>query len=121
MSTTTSVVASPATPTYGQSVTLTATVAPTSGTADPTGSVTFTDNGTTTLGTSLLSTTAGVTTASMLVTTLPVGTDLISASYGGGSGFGASSTTTSASVTVSQSPTTLGLVSSSTRPPSGSR
>jgi len=111
VSTTTSVMASPNTATYGQPVTLTATVAPTSGSANPSGSVTFTDNGTTSLGTSSLSTTAGVTTASILVTTLPVGTDLISASYGGGSGFGASATTTSASVTVSQSPTTLGLLS----------
>ena len=112
VSTTTSVLAAPSSGTYGQPVTLTATVAPTSGTANPTGSVTFTDNGTTTLGSSTLSTTAGVTTASILVTTLPVGTDLVSASYGGGSGFLGSATTTSASVTVSMAPTTLGLLSS---------
>jgi len=111
VSTTTSVMAAPGAATFGQSVTLTATVAPTSGTANPTGSVTFTDNGTTTLGTSTLSTTAGVTTASILVTTLPVGTDLISASYSPGAGFLASATTTSASVAVSQATTTLGLLS----------
>ncbi|MFZ0251905.1 MAG: Ig-like domain repeat protein [Acidimicrobiales bacterium] len=109
VSTTTSVGAAPSTATYGQSVVITATVAPTSGVADPTGSVTFTDNGTTTLGSSTLSTTAGVTTASILVTTLPVGSDSISASYGGGTGFGPSSSLTSAPVSVAMSPTTLGL------------
>ena len=112
VSTTTSVGAAPSTATYGQSVVITATVAPTSGVADPTGSVTFADNGTTTLGASTLSTTAGVTTASILVTTLPVGSDLISASYGGGTGFGPSASLTSAPVAVSMSPTTLGIVSS---------
>ena len=109
--TTTSVGAAPSTATFGQAVTLTATVAPTSGGANPTGSVTFTDNGTTTLGSSTLSTTNGVTTASILVTTLPVGPDSISASYGGGTGFVASASTTSAPVSVSMSPTTLGLIS----------
>ncbi len=109
VSTTTSVGALPTTSTYGQSVTITATVAPTSGTANPTGSVTFTDNGTTALGSSALSTTAGVTTASILVTSLPVGGDSITASYGGSSGFLGSATTTAATVTVSQAATSLDL------------
>ena len=111
MSTTTSVVVSPSAPTYGQSVTLTSTVAPTSGTTDPVGTVTFSVDGTT-LGSSLLSTTDGVTTASMLVTTLPVGSDFVTASYDGGAGFLASSSATAARVVVSRTPTSLGLLTS---------
>jgi len=90
MSTTTSAVVSPQAPTYGQSVTLTATVAPISGATDPTGTVTFSVNGTS-LGSSLLSTAGGATTASMLVTTLPVGSDFVTATYAGATGFLASS------------------------------
>ena len=111
VSTTTTVVPSPPSSTSGQSVTLTATVAPTTGTADPDGTVTFTDDGTS-LGASVLSTTDGVTTAGMLVTTLPVGSDAVTASYGGGPGFLASSSAGAASVTVSKAATTLGLLTS---------
>ena len=111
MSTTTTVVPSPPTSTSGQAVTLTATVAPTTGAATPDGAVTFTD-GETALGTSTLSTTDGVTSASMLVTTLPVGSDPVMASYGGGPGFLASSSPGAASVTVSRAATTLGLLTS---------
>ena len=111
VSTTTTVVPSPPTSTSGQSVTLTATVAPTTGTSTPDGAVTFTDGGTA-LGTSTLSTTDGVTSASMLVTTLPVGSDSVTASYGGGPGFLASSSAGAASVTVSRAATTLGLLTS---------
>ncbi len=111
VSTTTSVVASPPTSTYGQSVTLTATVAPTTGTANPAGTVTFTVNGTT-LGTSLLSTTGGVTTTSMLVTTLPVGSDSITASFDGSADFLASSSTAATPFAVSEAPTSLGLLTS---------
>jgi len=108
--TTTSVVASSPTPTYGESVTLTATVAPMWGTADPTGAVTFMDNGTA-LGSSVLTTTDGVTTASMLLTTLPVGPNSIAASYGAGAGMLGSSSEAE-SLTVSRSPTILVLGSS---------
>ena len=111
VSTTTSVVVSPAAPTYGQSVTLTSTVAPTSGTTDPVGTVTFTVNGTT-FGSSLVSTTGGVSTASMLLTTLPVGSDFITASYDAGAGFVGSSSATAAHVVVSKAPTSLGLLTS---------
>ncbi len=90
MATTTSAVVSPPAPTYGQSVTLTATVAPLSGATDPTGTVTFSVNGTS-LGSSMLSTAGGATTASMLVTTLPVGSDFVTATYAGATGFLASS------------------------------
>ncbi len=83
--TTTSVVPSPSASTSGQSVALTATVAPTSGGANPDGTVTFTVNGTS-LGTSTLTTTDGVTSTSMLLTTLPLGSDAVLASYGGSAG-----------------------------------
>ncbi len=107
---TTSVVASPRAPTFGESVTLTATVAPASGTANPTGVVTFTD-GSTTLGSSVLSTTDGTTSASMLVTTLPVGANPITASYAAGPGLPAGSSGATA-VAVGRSPTSLGIASS---------
>jgi large repetitive protein len=117
LSTTTSVAASARTSTFGQSVTLTAVVAPTAGTAgppgdpSPTGAVTFTDNGAT-LGASTLTATGAVTTTSMLVTTLPLGPNAVAASYGGDTDFAASSAAAVASVTVSQAPTNLGLGSS---------
>jgi large repetitive protein len=111
VSTSTTVVSSPSASTSGQSVTLTATVAPTSGTAIPDGTVTFSANGTA-LGSSTLSNTDGVTTASMLLTTLPVGSDPVIASYGGGAGFLASSSTSAATVAVSRASTTLGLLGS---------
>ncbi len=109
--TTTSVAPSPSASTSGQSVTLTAVVAPTTGAAIPDGTVTFTVNGTT-LGSSTLSTTDGVTSASMLITTLPVGSDSVVATYGGGAGFLASSSTSAATVAVSRASTTLGLIGS---------
>ena len=116
MSTTTSVVVSPSAPTYGESVTLTSTVAPTSGTTDPGGTVTFSVNGTM-LGSSMLTTSSGVTTASMLVTTLPVGSDFVTASFDGGDGFLASSSGAPAHVVVSRTPTSLGLFTSGTPTP----
>ncbi len=106
-STTTTVQASTPTSNYGQSVTLTATVSPKTGSGNPTGSVTFTDNGTTSLGSAPLMLVAGEETATLPVTSLPVGADSISASYSGSSGFLASSSTTSASVTVGQATTNL--------------
>jgi hypothetical protein len=78
----------------GSSVTFTAVVAPPSGTtAAPTGTVTFL-NGTTTLGTGPLN---GTGTATYTTTALPVGTDSITAQYGGDTVFAAS---TSAAVSV---------------------
>jgi large repetitive protein len=109
--TTTSVTASSRTSTSGEAVSFTATVAASAGTANPTGSVTFADDGTP-LGTSTLTTTAGVTTTSMLLTTLPLGVNTITASYGGDPDFGASVSGTAALVTVNQAPTDLGLGSS---------
>ena len=108
---TTSVTVSSSTLTSGEAVSFTATVDATAASEDPTGSVTFTDNGAA-LGTSILTTTEGVTTTSMLTTTLPLGHNAIAASYGGDTDVAASSSTTAAPVTVSQAPTDLGLGSS---------
>ena len=78
----------------GSSVTFTAVEAPPSGTtAVPTGTVTFL-NGTTTLGKGTLN---GSGTATYITTSLPVGTDSITAQYGGDAVFAAS---TSAAVNV---------------------
>lgn len=90
---------------YGQSVTFTATVTATSGT--PTGTVTFKDGSSTTLGTVTLS--AG--TAKYTTATLAVGTHSITAVYGGSTSF-TSSTSGVASQVVNQATTTTALVSS---------
>jgi hypothetical protein len=118
VSTKTTIVPSPPTSTSGQCLTLTATVTPTTGTSNPDGTVTFTDDGIS-LGASMLSTTDGVTSASMLVTTLPVGSDSVTASYSGGPGFVASSSARPASVMVSKATTTLGLLTSDNPSPAG--
>jgi hypothetical protein len=107
--TTTSVTVSPRASTTGQPVSFTATVAANGGSTSPTGSVSFTDNGTP-IGTSTLTTTDGVTTTSMLVTTLPLGVNSIGATFGGDANFGASASG-SALVTVSRASTALNLVS----------
>ncbi len=109
--TTTSVTASSRTTTTGEPVSFTATVTPSAGSANPTGSVTFTDDGTP-IGTSTLSTTGGVTTTNMLLTTLPLGVNSIGASFGGDPDFGASTSGPSALVTVSRATTELSLGSS---------
>lgn len=91
--TTTTIGAAPTSIIYGQTVTLTGTVAP----STATGTVSFFNNGSTTaLGSSALN--GGV--ATLAVTTLPVGTDSISASYGGDSADAPSSSTVPAVVTV---------------------
>jgi hypothetical protein len=92
--TTTALTASATTITVGTSVTFTATVTGASGsTGTPGGTVTFMD-GTTTLGTGTLSS-SGV--ATYATTTLPTGSDSITAVYGGSTSFSGS---TSAAVTV---------------------
>jgi hypothetical protein len=108
MTTTTTLVPSPAASTSGQSVTLTATVAPTSGSADPDGTVTFMLDDTP-LGSSVVSTTDGISSASMLLTTLPLGADSVTASYGGSIDFQASASGSAVSVTVTKAATTIGL------------
>lgn len=91
--TTTTAGASPNPAAVGQTVTLTAMVAGSSGSGAPTGTVTFYD-GTTSLGTGTLSP-SGV--ATYATTALPVGSDSITAVYGGSTSFSGS---TSAAVTV---------------------
>jgi hypothetical protein len=87
--------ANPATP--GQSVTFTATVTP----SDATGSVTFLNNGTS-IGSSLVS--GGV--ATFTTSTLPTGTNSVSASYGGDSRYAASTSPVLSEVVKTPSTTT---------------
>jgi FtsP/CotA-like multicopper oxidase with cupredoxin domain len=93
--TTTTLSASTASVPAGTSVTLTATVAPAAGSGTPTGTVTFL-NGSTTLGSGTLNS-SGVATLSL--TTLPIGSNSITANYSGDTSF-ASSTATALTVTV---------------------
>jgi hypothetical protein len=98
----TTVTATPSTITAGSSTTLKATVAvqaPGSGTA--TGTVTF-KHSTTTLG----SCTLGSGTCSVSTTALPSGSDVVTASYSGASGFGTSSGTVTVTVTSGTATTT---------------
>src|SRR6267378_742288 len=87
--TTTTLSASPASSTYGTSVTFTATVGPTSGTGTPSGTVTFSDGGTN-LGTGTLDTSGKATFAT---STLSAGSRSLTATYGGNSTFGGSAST----------------------------
>lgn len=88
-STTTTLATAPNPSSLGQSVTLTATVAPVGpGSGTPAGSVAFM-NGTTSLGTATL--VNGV--ATLNTTSLPVGSSPITATYGGGGGFTGSAST----------------------------
>ena len=89
--------------TYGQSVTFSATVSAASGT--PTGTVTF-KNGTAVLGSATLA--GGV--ATFTTTTLAVGTESITAVYGGTATF-SGSTSAVLSQVVSQGPSTVALTS----------
>ena len=119
--TTTTVVASASPITFGQSDTYTATVSgPTGVLPAPSGTVTFTD-GSTTLGTGTLSTTAGVTTATFTASQPAVGVHTISASYGGDGNYVTSATTSSASVTVNKALTTITLQTSGTPATYGSQ
>ena len=88
-------------------MTLTATVTPTSGTADPDGSVTFTVNGRARLLRRVDD--ERVSSASMLLTTLPVGSGLRDCLVRGSTDFLASSSAAPRPVTVSKASTTLGL------------
>jgi uncharacterized repeat protein (TIGR01451 family) len=113
-----SVTASPTTPQFGQPVTLTANVssgAGLSGIASPTGQVTFTMPNPTffgppvTLGTGSLSSGA----ASINVATLPVGTTIVTAQYGGDSNWTAASRTVSVTVSQAATSTVLSLAMAS--------
>ncbi len=77
------------------SVTLTAALAPTVSTQTPTGTVTFYDN-----GTSLGSVAVSGGGASLMLSTLPVGGDVITAAYSGDSHFNPATASTGVTVTV---------------------
>jgi len=97
---------------YGTSVTFTATV--TGSAVKPTGTVNFL-NGSASLGTGTLNS-SGV--ATLAITTLPVGSDSITASYPGDSHY-SSATSTAVAETISQGTATVKLTSSSTAPAFG--
>jgi Big-like domain-containing protein/centrosomal CEP192-like protein/HYDIN/CFA65/VesB family protein len=86
IATTTTLTASPNPITQGGQVTLTATVTPASGAASPTGTVSF-YNGATLIGTASLSGDS----ASLHISSLPAGTDLLTATYSGSATFSSSS------------------------------
>lgn len=93
IATTTALTASATSAITGIDITFTATVTPATGTAIPTGTVTFTD-GATSLGTGTLGANGS---ATLSTTNLAVGTHSITAGYGGDSNFGPSA---SSAVTV---------------------
>ena len=102
---TTTTISSSANPSsYGQSLTLTATVSSATGT--PTGTVSFQD-GATAIGTATLT----GTTASLTISTLTVGTHSITAVYSGDSSF-ASSSSSNLSQSVTKATTSVALTSS---------
>jgi hypothetical protein len=105
--TTTAVTSGPTPSSFGQPVTLTATVAPVApGTGTPTGTVSF-YNGSTLLGTGTLAAGSGGDQASLVVSSLPVGSNTINATYSGDPSYGTSSTTHSATQVVGAATTTL--------------
>ncbi|MGA2169340.1 MAG: Ig-like domain repeat protein [Terracidiphilus sp.] len=122
--TTTALVATPSTSTVNQSVTFTATVTPsTSGSTNPTGTVTFSyTNSTVTTPVNLcapvtVSTSSGTTTAKCSAPFLVATTDQVVATYSGDTNFASSATVTPTQVTVSSTATTTavaGLPSPST-------
>ncbi len=94
-------------PVVGQAVTLSATVAPTSGSGIPTGTVTFMD-GSNVLGTGTTSTSSGKLVASFTTTTLAIGSHSITAVYGGDSNeLGSKSSALSISIGKDATTTTL--------------
>jgi hypothetical protein len=104
--TTLSLVSNPSSATYGSPVVLTATLAPYSGQSGSSNGETVTFyNGSTNLGTAKLA--SGV--ATLTVSSLPLGTDAISASYAGDSDLSASSA--SATVSVAAEATSLTFAS----------
>jgi hypothetical protein len=107
ISTSTAVVSSGSPSTYGQPVTLTATVTPSSGTATPTGTVTFKD-GSTTLGTGTLNSSGS---ATLTTSSLAVGPHSITAAYGGDTNF-ITSTSPAITQTVNQVGTATSVTSS---------
>ena len=116
LGTTTTIGDSTGSSTYGLPVTFTATVVPDpGGSASPTGTVSFLDNGTTSLGSAMVSTSAGVTTASVTVSNLPAGAHSVQATYNGDQTYEVSSSSTAATVGVAQAGTSV-VVSNAANP-----
>jgi hypothetical protein len=112
-STSTALVAAPVPATFGQPVTLTATVQDLSGTAVPTGVVTFYD-GTAQLGTGELAGTGsppGSGAATLVTASLSPGAHTLTAAYAGSAGF-SPSTSGPVTVAVNRAPTATSIVSS---------
>ena len=113
ISTQTTIGASTANSTYGQDVTFTATVTPTqSASVNPSGTVTFVDNGSTTIGSGSVSTTAGVTTATLDISNLGAGFHSVTATYNGDTTFTTSTSSSPATLTVAEAITSMSLSSS---------
>lgn len=109
VSTTTTLTAAPPSPsTFGQTVTLTATVAATSGSAIPTGTVTFSDG-----GTALAAPPLSNGSVSFQISNLAIGTHTFTATYNGVTGF-QGSTSSPLSYTVNKASTQTTLTSSAT-------
>jgi Bacterial Ig-like domain (group 3)/MBG domain (YGX type) len=106
---TTTTLSAPGSAAYGASVTLTATVTSTGGT--PGGIVTF-YSGSTALGTGTLN---GSGVATLTTTTLPVGTDSLTAAYAATGNFGAS-TSAASSITISTATQTITFAPIASRP-----
>src|SRR5467141_2894089 len=112
--TTTTLSASPPSSTYGTLVTFTATVAHTSGTGAPTGTVTFSDGGTN-LGTGTLDASGN---AIFATSTLSAGSRSITATYGGDSTF-AGSASSPLAYTVAMAGTSTSVSSNNSSPAYG--
>ncbi|MBV9662095.1 MAG: Ig-like domain repeat protein, partial [Acidimicrobiales bacterium] len=113
---TVAVTSSAATAVYGQPVSLTATVTPSAG-GTPTGTVSFYSNGVL-LGSQPVTTSAGVTSASIQLSSLRVGTDNITATYNGDVSFDAS-TSSPFTQTVNQDTVSTSVAPSPTSPVPG--
>lgn len=94
---------------YGSKIDVATTVAPTSGSGTPTGTVTVTDNNSA-IGTATLS--GGI--AHVYTTTLAAGAHSLAASYSGDSNFSSSGTTSPSSLTITSAPSAATLTASST-------
>lgn len=105
---TTAATATPNSAAYGSSVTLSAIVTATSNPSAPTGTVTF-SAGSTTLGTAMLTATGSTTSsASLQTTSLPTGSNTVTASYSGDATYGFSNG--SAAATITKASTLTGMV-----------
>ena len=116
LDTTTTIGDSTGTSTYGLPVTFTATIVPSpGGSVSPTGMVSFLDSGSTGLGSAPVSTTGGVTTATLTLSNLPAGSHSVQATYGGDTTYVTSSSSTAATVNVAQAGTSV-VVSNAANP-----